>query len=115
MSKEAESFDSGDSVLDLTGYRVIKGSKIGYMYDQNSAIELSNWMKSVRSPGGPIATYYFPEEQSSGPDVLFALQPPEHSAASTVLCLLQVSSRITPSAKLLTICAIKDHPQLQRR
>ena len=98
MSKEAEPLDFGDPALDLTGYKVIEGSKIGYIYDQNSAIKLSKWIESVRSAGRPVATYYFPEE-NAGPDIVFALQPPEHSAASIVLCLLQASSRITPSIK----------------
>ena len=65
--------NSQDSALDLTDYGVVEGSRIGYMYDQSNAIELSTWMESVRLSGTPNATYYFPDN-NAGPDIVFALK-----------------------------------------
>lgn len=85
------------STLDLSGYSVIEGSKIGYMYskDNSSQIHLSTWMNSATTLN-PTATFYFPEEQA-GPDVVFALRPPEGVAGSIVLVLLQVCMLIGSS------------------
>jgi hypothetical protein len=70
-----------------TGHQVVEGTIVGH--DHNGAIELHQWISSIRTGTHPTSTMYYPHNDV-GPDLIFALKSTVPGHQSTILCVLQV-------------------------